>query len=180
MSSSRLPGRYRLGGCRGHRGAAVKRSWMLVLMGLELGLSTGTSRGPGGEATDDHAQAQDGSDGASKDAFHYNRLIGRGVNLGNALEAAEEGQWGLTLRAAYFRIIREAGFDSVRIPVRWSARAGKGFPYAIDESFFERVDWAISQALDNGLVVIVDVHHYDALMKDPGSHKERFLALWRQ
>jgi len=33
----------------------------------------------------------------SHDAFHWNALIGRGVNLGNALEAPEEGQWGVVL-----------------------------------------------------------------------------------
>src|ERR1700681_3953301 len=57
------------------------------------------------------------------DAFHYNRLLGRGINLGNALDAPQEGAWGVTLEADYFRLIQEAGFNSVRIPIRWSAHA---------------------------------------------------------
>ncbi len=77
-----------------------------------------------------------------KDAFDYNRLLGRGMNLGNALEAPNEGEWGLTLKEDYFEAIRRAGFDSVRIPIRWSAHAGAYAPYTIDERFFSRVDWA--------------------------------------
>src|SRR5262245_36899376 len=48
-------------------------------------------------------------------AFHYNRLLGRGINLGNALDGPQEGAWGVTLEADYFRMIKEAGFNSVRI-----------------------------------------------------------------
>jgi endoglucanase len=61
--------------------------------------------------------------GAEKDGFHYNRLLGRGINLGNALEAPKEGEWGMTLKAAYFQKIKDAGFNSVRIPIRWSSHA---------------------------------------------------------
>src|SRR5438874_10364757 len=37
-----------------------------------------------------------------KDATHYNRLLGHGINLGNALEAPRERAWGLTLEEDYF------------------------------------------------------------------------------
>ena len=60
-----------------------------------------------------------------KDAFHFNRLLGRGMNLGNALEAPTEGDWGITLQADNFKKIKDAGFQSVRIPIRWSAHAEK-------------------------------------------------------
>jgi endoglucanase len=115
-----------------------------------------------------------------KDAFHYNRLLGRGINLGNALEAPREGDWGFTLQEAYFPLIRKAGFDSVRIPVRWSAHALPRPPYRIDPDFFKRVDWAVDQALRQGLVAVLNVHHYDEIAADPKAHKARFLALWRQ
>lgn len=104
----------------------------------------------------------------------------RGVNLGNALEAPREGEWGVVLREEYFRLIKEAGFDAVRIPIRWSAHADALPPYKIETDFFERVDWAIEQALSRGLVAIINVHHYDELMNDPKGHEERFLALWEQ
>jgi endoglucanase len=106
--------------------------------------------------------------------------LGRGVNLGNALEAPREGEWGLTLQEGYFRAIAEAGFDSVRIPIRWNAHAALEPPYAIAWELFARVDWAIEQALANDLAVVINIHHYDALMADPEGQRERFLALWRQ
>ncbi|HEY64700.1 MAG TPA: glycoside hydrolase family 5 protein [Caldilineae bacterium] len=106
--------------------------------------------------------------------------LGRGVNLGNALEAPYEGAWGVVLQEDYFQLISDVGFNSVRIPIRWSAHAGQQPPYTIDERFFARVDWAINQALSRGLKVIINIHHYDELMRDPEGHRERFLALWRQ
>src|SRR5262245_4184166 len=94
------------------------------------------------------------------DIFAANKKLGRGINLGNALEAPNEGEWGVTLKAAYFPAIKQAGFDSVRLPVRWSAHAQNDAPYTIDPKFAERVDWAIDQALGNKLNIIVNVHHY--------------------
>lgn len=114
------------------------------------------------------------------DAFSYNKLLGRGINLGNALEAPREGAWGLTLEAEFFERIKRAGFDSVRIPIRWSAHAQTSTPFKIDERFFQRVDWAIHEALQRGLVVVINMHHYDEIFQQPAEHKARFLQLWEQ
>jgi endoglucanase len=114
------------------------------------------------------------------DAFKQNRRLGRGINLGNALDAPSEGEWGVTLKEEYFQIIKKAGFDSVRIPIRWSNHALKEPPYTIDADFFDRVDWAIKNALKNDLYVMINVHHYLEIMKEPMQHQERFLAFWRQ
>jgi endoglucanase len=107
-------------------------------------------------------------------------IFGRGVNLGNALEAPKEGDWGVVLKAEYFQRIAAAGFDSVRIPVRWSSHAEQSPPYKIDPKFFERVDWAIDQALKNHLIPVLNVHHYEEIFNVPDKHGERFLALWQQ
>jgi endoglucanase len=114
------------------------------------------------------------------EAFAYNRALGRGINLGNALDAPAEGAWGVRLKEHYFQAIRDAGFDSVRIPIRWSAHAQSVLPYAIDATFFERVDWAIDQALSRHLAVVINVHHYLEMDSDPGAHAPRLVALWRQ
>ena len=50
--------------------------------------------------------------------------LGRGVNLGNMLEAPYEGAWGLTVQESDLALIKVKGFDTVRIPIRWSAHAG--------------------------------------------------------
>jgi len=114
------------------------------------------------------------------DPFVQNRRLGRGVNLGNALEAPSEGEWGVTLEAEYFKLIKSAGFDSVRIPIRWNAHAAEDAPYTISPAFFERVDWAIDQALSQGLLVVINIHHYDQAFASENPQTQRFLALWEQ
>lgn len=106
--------------------------------------------------------------------------FGRGINLGNALDAPREGDWGVTLQADYFRAIKAAGFDSVRLPVKWSAHAQLDVPYKIDALFFDRIDWAVEQALSNGLSIVMNVHHYEEMDSQPDRHRARFVALWRQ
>jgi endoglucanase len=114
------------------------------------------------------------------DPFEQNVRLGRGVNLGNALEAPQEGEWGVTLQEEYFQLIKIAGFDAVRIPIRWSAHTASAAPYTIDPAFFERVDWAVDQALSRDLVTVINVHHYEEIMQNPVEHEERLLALWEQ
>jgi endoglucanase len=109
-----------------------------------------------------------------------NAKLGRGINLGNALEAPEEGAWGVRLQAEYFTAIKQAGFATVRLPVRWSAHARADAPYTIDAKFAQRVDWAVDQALANGLNLIVNVHHYAEMTSTPDDHLPRLVGLWRQ
>ncbi len=109
-----------------------------------------------------------------------NARLGRGINLGNALEAPSEGAWGVTLKADYFQQIRAAGFDTVRLPVRWSAHADLAAPYAIEPTFAARVDWAIDQATAHGLNIVVNVHHNAAFDDNPESELVRMTALWDQ
>ncbi len=117
---------------------------------------------------------------AEFDAAAANRRLGRGVNLGNALEAPEEGAWGMRLEASYFQAVKEAGFQSVRVPIRWSAHAAPGVPFTIDPVFLARVDWAVDQATRAGLAVVINMHHYEEIFAEPAAHRARFLGLWKQ
>jgi aryl-phospho-beta-D-glucosidase BglC (GH1 family)/S-formylglutathione hydrolase FrmB len=114
------------------------------------------------------------------DIFVANQALGRGINFGNALEAPREGEWGMRIEAEYFRIIKEAGFDSVRVPVKWSAHAQEQAPYTINAKFFERIDWVLDQAAQNKLNVVLNVHHYDELTANPDRHLPRLVGLWQQ
>ena len=114
------------------------------------------------------------------DPFVQARRLGRGVNLGNALEAPTEGAWGMVIQPAYLKLIREAGFDTVRVPIRWSAHASSDTPYTVDPAFFARVDWVIDEAFAQDLNVVINMHHYDEIFERAGEHRERFLAIWRQ
>ena len=112
--------------------------------------------------------------------FDAARRLERTVNLGDALEAPNEGDWGVTLQADYFRVIAAAGFTAVRLPVNFEAHAAAEAPYAIDPAFLERVGWVIQNAVANGLVAVLDMHNYPAMMDAPRAETPRFLALWRQ
>ncbi|WP_051736226.1 glycoside hydrolase family 5 protein [Amycolatopsis rifamycinica] len=107
------------------------------------------------------------------------RRLGRGINFGNALDALGGGP-ELPLEERYFDEVAEAGFATVRLPVRWPAHAGAAPPYAIDPALFRRVDAAVGAALDRGLRVVLNVHHHHELCAAPDEQLPRFLALWRQ
>ena len=104
----------------------------------------------------------------------------RGINLGNALDATQEGAWGVTLDEKHFAMAKAAGLDHIRLPVRFNGHAKDEAPYTIEESFFKRVDWAIGQATSRGLSIILDLHHYEELMKKPAQHADRVVGLWKQ
>ncbi len=106
--------------------------------------------------------------------------VERCMNLGGALEAPNEGDWGYTVRQADLVRLKEAGFDTVRLPVKWSAHADERAPYTIDPNFMDRVDEIVTDATEAGLNIIVDVHHYNALMKKPDAHRARLGAIWTQ
>ena len=62
----------------------------------------------------------------------------RCINLGNTLEAPVEGEWGFIIAESDMQTIAAAGFDTVRIPIRWSVHAADEAPYTIDAEFFAR------------------------------------------
>ncbi len=127
------------------------------------------------------AAAEPNAPSAKPDPFKINMLLGRGVNLGNALEAPTEGAWGVVLKEEYFSIIKQAGFNSVRLPVRWSGHALAEKPYTINPEFFKRVDWAIDCAIKNNLYIMLNIQRDDPLTTDPNEYQfERFVALWEQ
>jgi len=108
----------------------------------------------------------------------------RGVNLGNMLEAPNEGEWGLFVQEEYFDLVKDAVFDFVRLPVNWKTHTTRtGYDdgdtgYTIEPAFFARVDEVVGWALKSNLVIILDFHSYDDLMSDPNLNQ--FWFLWKQ
>jgi endoglucanase len=116
----------------------------------------------------------------AEDIAAANQRLGRGINLGNALEAPQEGEWGVTLKPEYFAAIKAAGFQSVRLPIKWSAHALADAPYTIEPAFFARIDWCVEQARSNKLNIVLNVHHYGEMDQQPDGHLPRLIALWEQ
>ncbi len=115
--------------------------------------------------------------------------LGRGVNLGNMLDAPREGDWGV--RAEPFLIEAAASrFQTVRLPVRWSNHAAPTADATLDEAFARRVDAVVDALLARGVWVILDVHHYSQVFGDPLHPREvevapqvvdeRLVNLWKQ
>lgn len=107
-------------------------------------------------------------------------MIGRGVNLGNMLEAPNEGDWGTLVKDYYFTMIRDKGFDSVRIPIKWSGHSQTTAPYTIDPTFLARVDQVLDWGVASGLTIVINIHHFDQIMTDAQGSRAWFLALWTQ
>ncbi|WP_373495897.1 cellulase family glycosylhydrolase [Aquiflexum sp.] len=114
--------------------------------------------------------------------FELNQKLGRGMNMGNMFEAPSEGEWGNPYRNDYFQRIKEIGFDHVRIPIRWDtpARTQMTSPYTINPTFFSRIKEVVDLALEQDLMVIINMHHHDALFQNPAQNKDRFISQWNQ
>ena len=102
-----------------------------------------------------------------------NQRLGRGINFGNILDAPSEGEWGLSLKPEYFEAIAKAGFNSVRLPVRWAPHAQGAPEFTIEPKYFERVDWAIDQATTRGLMIVLNIHHDEAAAERPRRSSSR-------
>ncbi|MBR4500413.1 MAG: glycoside hydrolase family 5 protein [Clostridia bacterium] len=111
-------------------------------------------------------------------SLELTRLMGNGINLGNTFEACNNGMsggnttdvtsyyetmWGqpVTTRKM-IRGMKEAGFDTLRVPVAWMTNAthlGKGgMDYTISAAYMDRVAEVVSWALDEGMFVILNDH----------------------
>jgi endoglucanase len=128
--------------------------------------------------------------GASEEAYRFHELIGRGINFGGMFDAAPATNIGQAMKDDYIVAARAAGFQSMRLPVRWSSHAAATAPYAIDEVFMTRVEHFVDLALANGMQVVLDMHHYRQFDGDNLNYNEpavdgcivdvRFLSMWQQ
>ena len=112
------------------------------------------------------------------DAFAVNQLLGRGVNVlgyDPIWRHREQGRF----KAEHFQAIRQAGFHHVRINLH-PFRDNRGDGGKIRDDYLKTLDWAVDQALANRLMVILDFHEFEAMLRDPAGLKERFLAIWGQ
>lgn len=113
-------------------------------------------------------------------AYRAAGLFQHGVNLGDYLESWPRRSWSITVTADEFARMNSEGFDHVRVPVGWQHYAGPAPDYTLAPEIFSLVDFAVTNALNNRLAVIINIHHFDELDRDPIGTAPEFLALWRQ
>ncbi|MCF8381044.1 MAG: cellulase family glycosylhydrolase [Bacteroidales bacterium] len=113
-----------------------------------------------------------------------NTLMGRGINLGNTLETPNtEGSWGNgPAKEYYFDDYKAAGFTNVRIPVKWGDHVSMTSPYAIDPTWFNRVEQIVDWGLARGLIITINAHHDNWIKENYGDPlmRARFDSIWSQ
>jgi aryl-phospho-beta-D-glucosidase BglC (GH1 family) len=111
-----------------------------------------------------------------------------GWNLGNSLDAVGEDEtaWGNPrITPELLDSIRAQGFNSIRIPVTWSAHQDEAAPYAIDTAYMDRVEEVVDLALEDGFYVLINIHHdsWQWVNQMPTQHDAvlaRYDAAWTQ
>jgi len=112
-------------------------------------------------------------------AYAAAKLFLRGANLGDYLEAPRRWRQ-VQVAAGEFAQMKKEGFDHVRVPVGWHQYAGPGPDYKLEPGIFDLVDFVVTNALQNQLAVMINIHHFNALDQDPAAATPEFLALWKQ
>lgn len=152
---------------------------------------TGVNPGEAGSKLDEYMAAQEtANSGALTSPVDPVELCGRitvGWNLGNSLDATGSGMssetsWGnpKTTKELILKV-KEAGFDAVRIPTTWYNHLDSDFN--VSEEWLARVQEVVDYAYDEGMYVILNVHHenwndpYESTLPDV---KKKIKKLWTQ
>ncbi len=120
-----------------------------------------------------------GTAAAPPDAFEQVKRLGRGVNI-LGYDPIWDNAKDARFTARHFKLIRDAGFQSVRINLHALQRMGPAPGYVLDPKWLATLDWAVKNALANGLMVVLDLHNYNDVAADPAAFKPRLMAFWDQ
>lgn len=123
--------------------------------------------------------------------------MGVGWNLGNSLDSHIEGkswesiyqyetQWGNpVVTESLIKTVQAKGFNTVRIPVTQYQHISSDGSYTIDPEWMARVKEVVDYAYNNGMYVILNIHHETWINRSDfsyaGSAMETELrAVWKQ
>ena len=136
-------------------------------------------------------------------AIAVNKMLGHGINFGNSWEsgvdpeeACEDGKetnwcfvegkvysylddnWSNEIQDEWFQIAKDAGFQSIRMPVRWNQTALHEPPYTLQAERVEGVKRHVKIANGLGMPVIINQHHFNELYADPDKYMAAFYGIW--
>ncbi|MCL1787059.1 MAG: glycoside hydrolase family 5 protein [Defluviitaleaceae bacterium] len=135
------------------------------------------------------------AEGISKNlsAQNYVRNLHAGWNLGNTLDAIcrekenptpaeQETAWHnpMTTRAM-IQLVKDAGFDMLRVPVTWYQQIGED--HVIKKEWMDRVQEVVDYGMDSGLTVILNLHHENWHFPSDENYpaaSTRMKAVWQQ
>lgn len=81
------------------------------------------------------------------------------IDLGDNHMKAETGWGNPTVTKKVIKAIKDAGFNAVRIPIRWQCHITNSAAMAIDKEWMARIKEVVGWCLDQNLKVIINVHH---------------------
>lgn len=122
----------------------------------------------------------------------YAKAMQPGWNLGNTFDGFDtngdrgEESWGNPkVTRELIRQIKAQGFNSIRMPFTTVMRTGSAPEYKIDPAFLARYAEVVNWALDEGLYVMVNVHHDSwnwakNIGSDNGEAMAQYKAIWTQ
>ena len=105
--------------------------------------------------------------------------MGRGINIIGYDDALWKDYTTGRFKENYFKMIKEAGFSTIRINL-FAFSGMDSITYKLNPKWLETLDWAVKKGLEAKLIVILDMHEYNAMADDPIAKKEMFLSVWRQ
>ena len=114
--------------------------------------------------------------------------MGFGWNLGNTLDASNKNQEGLESETSWenpltteemIKEVIKKGFKTIRLPTTWHNHFIDS-NYTIDPKWMERVKTIVDWAINNGLYVILNIHHDNAqYSKDPINYGEGYYPAFK-
>ena len=119
-----------------------------------------------------------------------------GWNLGNTFDATGNGNaetaWvNILTTKAMIDKIADAGFNILRLPITWTtgggayARVGNAASgYLVSATFLDRIEEVVNWGLDNGMYVIINMHHENWMTQmttnNYNNNNARVAAIWTQ
>lgn len=124
------------------------------------------------------------------------KVMGAGWNLGNQLEAVVnqtpgETNWGNpVITADTIKMIKDARFTTIRVPVTYMSHIGPAPDYTIDPAWLDRIQEVVDLCMANKLYTIINMHGDGYHTIDGGwlfcddsdqkTIKEKYQAVWAQ
>lgn len=131
------------------------------------------------------------STGDFRSAAEIVNEINVGWNLGNTLDSYNTSKTGLATETGWgnpkttkemIQSVKNAGFNAIRIPITWGEHMNGD---TIDPEWLERAAEIVDYAYNEGMFVIINMHHDDAIWFEPddseySADSAKLKAIWGQ
>jgi len=132
-------------------------------------------------------------------ALEFVKNLSNGWNLGNTLDAIpeehnpevespspelHETSWFNPITTEdMIKLVASSGFGILRLPTSWRKQIGPGPDFIIKKPWMDRIQEVVDYGINNGLTVILNLHHEDWLFTSYENYPvaaEKLKAVWSQ